>query len=354
MRSSGARAGSRKKSCRLASRAARYSDCGVRLLGGLAPQVGRLGAFRGDVQPLPGQPLDHLLEQHQHPFQRRQPRDAAPIRRAAGHGRPIDQQRRQVIVRRDVAPGRPLAQKSVLQESVPGLLRQPVDLEVGQPAGPVGPRPLALGDRLPLLPILRDEHLEHLRDAVAVLAAAVAGDHDAGHGGRLGQFDLHPLAAAGRGDPAVVVSVQAVVQVLDLVDRVAGKQRRRAGHGAAFGQGQVLFAVGAEDLQFVDARLRVAAGFVNGHAHEPGLAGAETPGLRAACGASAEIRASVSWNSSATSRGSAPWAHVGERPAANSRQTQAQPPQASFHLGLSQRMACIFAVPGCSRVLRSA
>jgi len=67
--------------------------------------------------------------------------------------------------------------------------------------------------------------------------------------------------------------------MLDLVNGVAGKQRRCAGRGAALGQGQVVLPFGAVDLQFVDARLRVAAGFVNGHAHKPGLLGREIEGF---------------------------------------------------------------------------
>ena len=198
---------------------------GIRLRGGLAPQVGRLGPFGGDVQTLLGQPVDQLVELDEHAFQRRQAGDAAPVRRPARFGRPLDQERRQVIVGRQVAPSRPFAQVRVLQEPIPALLGQAGDLKGRQPASPVLSRPLAFGDGLPLLPIRRNEHFEDLRDAVLELAGAVASDQDAGHRGRLGQFDLGPLAAAGRGDPTVVVPVLSIVQVLDLVDGVAGKQR---------------------------------------------------------------------------------------------------------------------------------
>ena len=87
----------------------------VWIVGGLAAQIGDLGAFRGDVQPLPVQPLDHLVEQHQHPLERSQTRDATPIGRAARLGRAIDQKRRKVIICRNLVPRRAFAKESVLQ-----------------------------------------------------------------------------------------------------------------------------------------------------------------------------------------------------------------------------------------------
>jgi hypothetical protein len=252
----------------------------VGVLRSLTPQFGRLAAFLADIQPLPVQPFDQIVQQRQHTLQRCRPCQPPPIRLAARHGGPIGQQRRKMIVRRDVAPRRTLAQECVLQETVPALLRQPVDLQKGDSASPVGSGPVSPGDRLPLLAVLRDQYLEHFGDPVAVLAAAVAGNHDPTYGCRLGQFDLHPLALARSSDPAKVVPVAAVVQMLDLVNRIPGKHRRSARHGTAFGQGEVVFARGAVDLQFVDPRLRIAAGLVNRHAHEPGLLGREVECIR--------------------------------------------------------------------------
>ena len=57
----------------------------------------------------------------------------------------------------------------------------------------------------------------------------------------------------------MLVPAFSVVEVFDLVDRVALQARRSGGLGAAGGQREIRLLVGAVDLQLVDARLRTGA-----------------------------------------------------------------------------------------------
>ena len=101
-------------------------------------------------------------------------------------------------------------------------------------------------------PSVETEYFEYFRDAVPIMARTVASYYHAGYGGRFRQFNLCPLAGAGSGNPAVVVSVETVIQVLNRVNRVTGENGQRAGDGTAFDQREVLCSFGAEYLQFVD------------------------------------------------------------------------------------------------------
>ena len=75
------------------------------------------------------------------------------------------------------------------------------------------------------------------------------------------------------------IAVLAVVEVLDLVDRIAGQHRRRRGLGPGAGQGQVLLALRAVHFQLVQARIS-AAGAEDRQPHEPGFMGREGDRVR--------------------------------------------------------------------------
>ena len=105
----------------------------------------------------------------------------------------------------------------------------------GQVTGRARQRPR----RLPGLPVGREAHLRLEDLPVGELPVPIARKDHARDRCRRGQFDLRPLFALRGRDPTVVVAVEAVVEVRHGMDGVAGEEGRRAGHGAAAGQGEV-------------------------------------------------------------------------------------------------------------------
>ena len=64
----------------------------------LPAQLGEFGPLAADVEPQRRQPLDHLLELDQRALQRREARQAPPVGRPAGHGRPVVHQGREIVL----------------------------------------------------------------------------------------------------------------------------------------------------------------------------------------------------------------------------------------------------------------
>jgi hypothetical protein len=171
-------AGSRKKSCRLASRAARYSDSGP------APRR-PVAASRppGPVRrrrPDPAcQPLDQLLELDQHAFQRRQAGDAAQY-----GARPARPAARPAAATGDRPPGGCSTSRVRARTRTAGI--HPSSSRATGSTGKTGKRrarffPVRsrLATDCHCCPSCETKHLERLRDTVAVLAGAVASDQDA-------------------------------------------------------------------------------------------------------------------------------------------------------------------------------
>ena len=116
---------------------------------------------------------------------------------------------------------------------------------------------IGTGDELPCVGTERGLDAITCRDAVGELPFAVAAPDDAFDALRLRELQLHPAAAGFAGNPRAAVAGLAVVDVLELVNLVAGQRAGRRRLRAAGRQRNVSFP--SPDFELVKARLaRVA------------------------------------------------------------------------------------------------
>ena len=110
------------------------------------------------------------------------------------------------------------------------------------------------------------------RQPIGELFLAVATPNDTVDGHHFRQVDLHPTAAALVGYPASLVTILAVVDVLDLVSRIALVIARRTGPATGRCQGHVprgRFRRHFVDFQLIQARFRIVVRGQNRETHGP-------------------------------------------------------------------------------------